>query len=117
MDTPQGLQASCHRVSDAAIQVSNAGYLDSYRLIDDWFGTQVTVIVEGDTRHMSIYKCLVNRSIDAPTRCRVAEELERLTNAHIDLADQAIDVEFVEVAKGAWFTGGVPSTASRPGAN
>jgi phenylpyruvate tautomerase PptA (4-oxalocrotonate tautomerase family) len=61
---------------------------------------------------MSIYKCLVNGSIDAPTRCRVAEELERLTKAHIDLGDQAIDVEFVEVTEGAWFTGGVPSAAS-----
>ena len=61
---------------------------------------------------MSIYKCLVNGSIDAPTRFRVAEELERLTKAHIDVVDQAIDVEFVEVAEGAWFTGGVPSTAS-----
>ena len=36
--------------SDAAVQVANAGYLDSYTLIDDSFGTQVTVTVDGDTR-------------------------------------------------------------------
>jgi len=47
-DAVSGSDASAD--SDAAVQVANAGYLDSYILTDDSFGTQVIVTVDGTTR-------------------------------------------------------------------
>lgn len=61
---------------------------------------------------MIAYKCLVNGSIDAPTRQRVVDGLVRIYREHFNLPESALRVEFIEVRPGRWFTAGKPSRAS-----
>lgn len=58
------------------------------------------------------FKCLVNGAIAAPVRDRVAQGLRSIYLRRFGLPDEAVRVEFTEVAPGLWFTAGRPSDAS-----
>lgn len=61
---------------------------------------------------MITYKCLVNGTISEPVRERVIQGLERINATRFGIAADQLKVEFTEVEKGMWFTGGKPSRAS-----
>ena len=61
---------------------------------------------------MITYKCLVNGTIDAPTRAQVVAGLTRINAEHFGLSPAGLAVEFTEVVPGMWFTGGQPSRGS-----
>ena len=58
------------------------------------------------------FKCLVNGAIDAPTRDRVAQGVRAIYGRHFGLPPAQLQVDFIEVAAGMWFTAGRPSQAS-----
>lgn len=58
------------------------------------------------------YKCLVNGSIAQPVRERVVQGLQRINAERFGIPADRLKVEFTEVEKGMWFTGGKPSQAS-----
>ncbi len=57
------------------------------------------------------FKCLVNGLIDASARARVEHEIVAVYARYIPQARMG-RVEFIEVARGMWFTAGRPSQAS-----
>lgn len=61
---------------------------------------------------MITYKCLVNGAISQPVRERVVQGLQRINAQRFGIAADQLKVEFTEVEKGMWFTGGKPSQAS-----
>lgn len=61
---------------------------------------------------MSIYKCLVNGSVDDDTRTAIRDGLVRINRERFDVGADAVRVEFTEVAEGRWYTGGQLSQAS-----
>jgi phenylpyruvate tautomerase PptA (4-oxalocrotonate tautomerase family) len=58
------------------------------------------------------FKCLVNGTIGPDVRARVVSELHRIYAQRFELPEDALRVEFIEVAPGLWFTAGRPSDAS-----
>ena len=58
------------------------------------------------------FKCLVNGAIDAPTRDRVAQGVRAIYGRHFGLPPAQLQIDFIEVAAGMWFTAGRPSQAS-----
>lgn len=58
----------------------------------------------------AVYKCLVNGTIDADARTAVAEGLARLNAERFGIGD--VEVQFIEIPVGRWFTAGRPSQAS-----
>ena len=61
---------------------------------------------------VAIFKCLVNGTIDQPTRDRVGAALAELTHGRFGTPAASVSVEFTEIAAGRWFTAGEPSEAS-----
>ena len=61
---------------------------------------------------VSIYKCLVNGSINAGARDAVTSGLTRVNRDRFGIEPSDVTVEFIEVADGLWFTAGEPSRAS-----
>ncbi len=61
---------------------------------------------------MITYKCLVNGTISQPVRDRVEQGLRRINIQRFGIVAEQLTVEFTEVEKGMWFTGGKTSQAS-----
>lgn len=57
-------------------------------------------------------KCLVNGEISPAVRERVRRGLAGIHLQHFGVPADGVQVEFTEVARGMWFTGGKPSGAS-----
>lgn len=61
---------------------------------------------------MTRYKCLVNGRIEEPARAVVRDGLVRLNAERFGIDPAAVQIEFIEIAQGLWYTAGEPSTAS-----
>ena len=61
---------------------------------------------------MIFFKCLVNGAVDGPTRDRVSAGLARIYAERFGITVSQMRVDFTEVERGLWFTGGQPSKAS-----
>lgn len=61
---------------------------------------------------MITYKCLVNGAISPPVREQVVRGLRQINAERFGIAPDQLKVEFTEVEKGMWFTGGTLSQAS-----
>lgn len=60
----------------------------------------------------STYRCVVHGAIDADARERVRVGLSDIEHRRFGRAAEEVEVKFVEVAEGTWFTAGRPSKAS-----
>ena len=61
---------------------------------------------------VSTYRCVVHGAIAPETRARVVTGLTELESKRFGTDAADVDVTFVEVAEGTWFTAGKPSRAS-----
>lgn len=61
---------------------------------------------------MSSYRCVVHGTIDDDTRRRVVTGLTAIEADRFGVPAEQVDVRFVEIAEGTWFTAGQPSRAS-----
>ena len=61
---------------------------------------------------MPIYKCLVNGAIDEPTRASVTGGIAEVEARYFAERDDDLQVSFIEVESGRWYTAGQVSSAS-----